>query len=156
MNTEHFWLMLLFFSCNQAALKTLLSDRPSVRPPVTPFSQCSSDIIIMKLSRVITNDKSDAHSNGQGQASKVKVEQVKTLFSRFQTVTTAWIHWWLWNDMQSLKQHRRDTLLFFKVIRQIRGHTGQKSLIFTRIEGFQTLTHISIHRYLWNDAQSLT
>ena len=39
------------------------------------------------------------------------------------TVTLDWIHWWLWNDAKSLKQHRRGALMFFKVIRQIsRSH----------------------------------
>ena len=36
---------------------------------------------------------------------------------RLRTVTPAWIHGWVWNGAQSLKQHRRCALLFFKVIR---------------------------------------
>ena len=32
----------------------------------------------MKISGVITNDKSDVHAKGQGQNSKVKVTEVKT------------------------------------------------------------------------------
>ena len=43
----------------------------SVCPSVTTFSQCSSHRIIMIFSGVITNDRSDAHSKGQGQRSKV-------------------------------------------------------------------------------------
>ena len=35
------------------------------------------------------------------------------------------------------------------------GHTAKKSLILTRIEGFRTETSVWIHRWLWNDAQSL-
>ena len=31
----------------------------------------------------------------------------------FRTVTPVWIHWWLWNDAQSLKQHRRGSLFIF-------------------------------------------
>ena len=46
------------FSCDQAALRTLLSVRPSVhpsvRPSVTPFSLCSHHCIIMKFSGMIT------------------------------------------------------------------------------------------------------
>ena len=43
---------------------------------------------------------------------------------RFRTANPVRIHWWLWNDAQSLKQQRRDALLFFNVIRQNWGHTG--------------------------------
>ena len=35
------------------------------------------------------------------------------------------------------------------------GHTGNKSSILTRIEGFRTVTLVWIHQWLWNDAQSL-
>ena len=37
----------------------------------------------------------------------------------FRTVAPIWTHRWLWTDAQSLKQHRRDSLLFFKAGRQI-------------------------------------
>ena len=37
---------------------------------------------------------------------------------RFWTVRPMWIHWWLWNDAQNMKHHRRGAVLFFKVIRQ--------------------------------------
>ena len=70
---------------------------------------------------------------------------------RFRTVTPVWIHWWLWNDVQSLKQHRRCVLLFFKVIYQIQGHARQK----IAFERFRTVTPVWIHWWLWNDAQSL-
>ena len=67
------------------------SVRPSVclsiRPSVTPFSQCCHHRIIMKFSGVITNDKSDVHAKGQGQRSKVKVTEVNTQLKRFRTVT---------------------------------------------------------------------
>ena len=46
-----------------------LSVRLSIRL-VTPFSPCSHHRIIMKLSGVITNDKSDVHAKGQGQRSR--------------------------------------------------------------------------------------
>ena len=65
------------FSCDHAALRTLLS----VRPFVTPFSQCSCHRIIIKFSGVITIDKSDVHAKGQGQRSNVKVTEVKTNFA---------------------------------------------------------------------------
>ena len=42
---------------------------------------------------------------------------------RFRTVTPVWIHWWIWNDAQSLMWYRRGVILFFKVIHQIsRSH----------------------------------
>ena len=47
--------------------------------------------------------------------SKVKVTEVKSQLSRFQTVTPVWIHIWWWNDAQSLMLLRRGVLLFFKV-----------------------------------------
>ena len=48
--------------------------------------------------------------------SEVKVTEVKTQFSSFWTVTPIWIHIWRWNDAQSLIWHKRDALLFSKVI----------------------------------------
>ena len=129
-----------FFSCNQAAIWLVQSVclsvcpsvspsvRPSVCPSVTPFSPCSHHRIIMKFSGVITNDKSDVHATGQGQRSKVKVTEVNTQLNRFRTVT--WIHIWWWNDAYSLMILRRGALLFFKVIRQIQGHTALKSVEF--------------------------
>ena len=90
------------FSCDQAALRTLLSVRLSVRLSVTPVSLCSCHRIIMKW--VVTIDKSDVHAKGQGQKSKVKVTEVKT--------------------QQSLMLLRKGTLLFFKVIRPISKSQG--------------------------------
>ena len=82
----YFWIKVTtiygnIFSCDQAAvwlvqsvrLSVRLSDRPSVRLSVTPFSPCSHHRIIMKFSGVITMVKSDVHAKGQGQRSKVKV-----------------------------------------------------------------------------------
>ena len=54
------------FSCDQAALSMNSPVRPSVRLSVTPFWLCSHHRFIMKLSGVITNDKSDVHAKGQG------------------------------------------------------------------------------------------
>ena len=44
----------------------------------------------------------------------------------FRTVTPVWIHRWLWNVAQRLKQQRRDALLFSKVIHQISRSHGTK------------------------------
>ena len=74
------------------------SVRLSVCLSVTPFWLCSHHPIIMKFSKVITNDKCDVHAKGQGQRSKVKVTEVITQLSRFRTVNTVWIHIRWWND----------------------------------------------------------
>ena len=122
------------FSCDQAALRTLISVRLSVCPSVTPFWQCSCHRIILKFSRLITIDRRDVHAKGQGQRSKVKVTEVMTLFSHFRTVTPVWIHIWQWNDAQSLMLLRRVALLFFKVIRQIsRSHGSENRRIWPRL-----------------------
>ena len=125
-------------------------------PSVAPFSLCSHHRIIMKFSGVITNDRSDVHAKGQGQKSKVEVTEVKTPFNRFRTITPVSIHWWLRNDAQSLKEHRRGALLFFKVIHLIsRSHETKKLLILTQIGHFRTVTPVWIHQWLRNDTQSL-
>ena len=62
---------------------------------------CSHHGIIMKFSGVITNDRSDVHAKGQGQRSKVKVTEVKSQLSHFQTITPVSFHRWWWNDAQT-------------------------------------------------------
>ena len=89
----------IIFSCDQAALRTPLSVRPSVCLSVclsvTPFSPCSCHCIATKFSGVNTNDKSDVHAKGQGHRSKVNVTEVITQLSCFRTVTPVGIHiWW--------------------------------------------------------------
>ena len=126
------------FCCDQAALWMVFSVRLSVCLSVclsvTPFSLCSHHRIIMKFSGVITSDKSDVHTKGQGQRSKVKVTEVTTQLSRFLTVTPVQIHIWWWNDAYSLMLLRRGALLFFKVIRQIsRSHGSKNRRIWPRL-----------------------
>ena len=122
------------FSCDQAALRTLLSVCPSVCLSVTPFSLCSVYRIIMKFSGVITNDKSDVHAKSQDQRSKVKVTEVTHQLNHFRTVTPVWIHIWWWNEAYSLMMLRRGALLFFNVIRQIsRSHGSKKRIIWPRL-----------------------
>ena len=134
--------VILVFSCDQAALQLVfsvcLSVRPSVRPSVrssvTAFWLCSHHRIIMKFSGVITSDRSDVHAKGQGQSSKVKVTEVTTQLNRFRTVTPVWIHIWWWNDAYSLIMLRKGALLFFKVIRQIsRSHGAKNRQIWPRL-----------------------
>ena len=76
---------------------------------------------------------------------------------RFRTVTFVWIHLWLWNYALSLKQHRRCALLFFKVIRQMsRSHRAINHRFWPELcVSGQTMNLVWIHRWLWNDAQSL-
>ena len=59
-----------------------------------------------------------------------KISPILTQIGRFRTVTPVWIQRWLWNDAQSLKQHRRGALLFFKVIRQTSRSHGTKNRQF--------------------------
>ena len=114
------------FSCDQAALWMV----QSVYLSVTPFSLCSCHRVIMKLSEVITIDKSDVRAKVHGQRSKVKVTEVKTQLNCFRTVTPVWIHIWWINDAQSLMVLRRRALLFFKVMRQISRSHAQKIVDF--------------------------
>ena len=58
--------------------------------------------------------------------------------------------------MKWCTKHIRGALLFFEVIHQIsRSHGTKKSPILTGIERFRTVSVVWIHRWLWNDAQSL-
>ena len=81
----------------------------------------------------------------QGHPSNFKVTRDKTSpiltqIGRFRTVTPVWIHQWLWNVARSLKQQRRDALLFSKVIHQIFKVTRYKaSPTLTQIRRFRTI-----------------
>ena len=59
-----------------------------------------------------------------------KKSSILTQIGRFRTVNPVWIHHWLWDDTQRLKQHRRGALLFFKVICQISRSHGTKNRQF--------------------------
>ena len=182
------------FSCDQAALRALLSVRLSVRPSVRPsvcLSVCLSYLFhyvpviipswnfqeLLLLTKVISmqevnvrgqrsrSQKSWHHLAVSGlllpfeftygnemmhkawccleevpycfsrsyvkcQGHTAKKSSILTQIRRFQTVTPVWIHQWLWNDAQSLKQHRRGALLFFKVFRQISRTLGGKIVDF--------------------------
>ena len=144
-----------FFSCDQAALRTLISACPSVCLSVTHFLLCSHHGIITKFSGVITNDRSDVHAKGQGHRSKVKVTEVITPLSRFRTVTPVWIHIWWWNDAYSLKLLRRGALLFFKVIRQMSKSHDEKIVDFDPNWAFPDYKSSLNSPMVWNDAQSL-
>ena len=59
-----------------------------------------------------------------------KKKLILTQIRRLWIVNLVWIHWWLWNDAQMLKQHRRGALSFFKVICQISRSHGTKNTYF--------------------------
>ena len=80
---------------------------------------------------------------------------ILTRIGRFRTVTPVWIHPWLSNDAQSLMQYWRGVLLLSKVIHKISRSHGKKSPILNWIKRFRTVTSVWIHRWVWNDAQSL-
>ena len=72
----------------------------------------------------------------QGHTSNCKLKKSSNLtqIGRFRTVTPVWIHWWIWNDTQSLMLYRRRALLFFGVIHQISRSHGEKSTIWIQFE----------------------
>ena len=67
-----------------------MSVPPSICLSITPLSICSHYHIIMKFSGVITIDRRDVHTKGQGQRSKVKVLEVKTQQSCFTIIIEQW------------------------------------------------------------------
>ena len=102
----------------------------SVCPPVTTFLLCSHHCIIMKFSRVITNDQGKVHAKGQGQRSKVKVTKVTTQLNCFRTVTPVWFHIWWWNDAYSLVLLRRGAHCYSRSSVKFQGHTALKIVEF--------------------------
>ena len=128
---------LLIFSCDQAALRTLISVRPSVCPSVC-LSVCHSFLTMFLASYHLEIFRSYYHRQTwcpcKTSRSKVNVTEVMTSFSRCRTVTPVWIHIWRWNDAQSLMLLRRGALFFFKVIRQIsRSHGSKNRRIWPRL-----------------------
>ena len=161
-----FWRWFLtysIFSCEQAAPRRLLSVCPSVRKRffkvVTPLwihPWLWYDAQSLKQHRVgALLFLKVIHRISRSYGTK-NISPTLTRIGRFRNVTPVWIDWWLWNDAQSLRRHRRGVLLLFKVICQIsRSHGTKNSLILTRIECVRTVTSVSIHWWLWNYALSL-
>ena len=67
-----------------------------------------------------------SRSSVKFQGHKEKLSLILSGIERFRTVTPVWIHWWLWNSLQSLKWHRRGALLFARSSIKFQGHTGEK------------------------------
>ena len=134
--------------------------------PNWAFPGCNSSLnplVAMKWCTMLEAAQKRCRIVFQGHLANLKVTQDKkksTIFDArvmgFRAVTQVWIQWWLRNNAQSLMWCRRGALLFFKVIHQIsRSLETQKSPILTRIERFRTVTPVWIHRWFWNDTQSL-
>ena len=129
------WRFFWVFSCDQAALRTLLSVCPSVC-----LSVCHTFFTMFRLSyhhEIFRSDyqwqkwrpckRSRAEVKGQGHRGQHRL-------NRFRTVTPVWIQIWWWNDAYSLMMLRRGALFFFKVIRQIsRSHGSKKRQIWPRL-----------------------
>ena len=132
------------------------------RNPIYPFPDCNSCLnwhMMMKWCTKLDVAWERCPIVFQCHPSNFKVIRLKkspilTKIEWFRTVTQAWIHQWLWNNAQSLKQHRRHALLFFKVIRQISRSRGTKNRRFWPELSVSGLVWISW--WLWNGAQSLT
>ena len=116
---------IIIFSCDQAALRTLLSVClslcPSVRYIFLKMSLSSYRYCHWQMWCPCKRSRSEV--KGQG-------HRGHDPFSRFRTVTPVWIHQWLWNDARSLMLLRRGALLFFKVFHQISRSYGTKNLRF--------------------------
>ena len=139
----------IIFNCDQATLRTLRSICPSVHLPVTPFLLCSHHQIIMKFSGVITIDISHVHAKGPGHRGQNLIKPFPDCNTSLNSCMA--MKWWT-----KLMWYRRGAILFFKVIYQISRSHGTKTSILTWIEGFWIVTPVWIHRWLWNNAQSLT
>ena len=57
---------------------------------------------------------------------RTKKSPILIRIERFRTVSPAWIHWWLWNNAQSLKQQKEVSYSFSRSSVKSQGHTGQK------------------------------
>ena len=146
------------FICVQAATNT--SFCLSVCLSVTPFSLCSCHRIIMKFSGVIAIDKTDVHARGQGQRSKVKVTEVKIfwfwpklgasgLYLQFEFTNGDEMMHKAWSRFGEVPY------CFSRSSVKSQGHTTKTIVDFYPNWAFPDCNSSLIHRWLWNDAQSL-
>ena len=82
-----------------------------------------------------------------------------TQIGRFRAVTPVWIHWWIWNNTQSLMLYGRRALLFVGVIHQISRSHGRKiddlNPIWVRLLGRSQLSNPSdLPCSFWTHTQS--
>ena len=87
-----------------------------------------------------------------------KKSPILTWIERFWTVTQLLIHWWIWSDAQSLAKYssKRCSIIFQGLPSNFEVTWGKKSQLLTQFERFRIIVKVWIHRWLWNDAQSLT
>ena len=108
----------------------------------------------MKVSEVITIDKSDVHVKWQGQRSEVKVTEVKKLPLFVCFLALIRIHRLLRNDAKSPNGLKRCALLFSKFTHQSsRSHGPQNWRFLPELSIFGL--YLWIHRWPRNDTQSL-
>ena len=110
--------------------------------PNWPFPDCNSSLNSPMATEWCT--KLEVESKRcpivfQSHTSNYKVTRLKkssnlTQIGRFRIVTPVWIHWWIWNDTQSLMWYRRHALLFPGSSIKFRGHTVEKSTIWIQFE----------------------
>ena len=117
------------------ALKWRWNDSQSLvllRRGALCFSRRSSNFKAIRLQKIVDFDPNWAFPdcNSNLKVTRDKKLPILTRTERFRTVTPVLLYQWLWHDAQSLKQHRRDALLFFKVIRQISRSNGTKNADF--------------------------
>ena len=118
------------FSCDQAALRTLISVCPFVCPSVH-LSHLFDNVPVIVSSWNFQEllPLTDTMST-QSSRSKVKVTEVMTPFSRFQTVTPVLIHIWWWNDAQSFVCLEEVPYCSSRSSVKFQGHTANKIVDF--------------------------
>ena len=98
----------------------------SVRPSVTPFSQCSCHHIILKLSGVITIDRRDVHAKGQGQRSSSRSQRSWPHLA----ISRPWLQFeFTYGDKMTHKAWcclEEVPYCFSRSSVKFQGHTGQK------------------------------
>ena len=129
------WSIFNIFSCDQAALRTLLSVCPSVclfvcqlsvrlwhlfhNVPVIVSSWIFQELL--PLTKVVSMKRS---------RSEVKVAEVKTQPSRFRTVTLVWIHIWWWMMQKAWCCIGEVPCCFSQSSIKFQGHTAKKNRRF--------------------------
>ena len=112
------------FSCDQASVKFQGHTGQKIADfelnwGFQDYNFSFDSLMAMKWCIKLQVTQKRCHIFLQAHLSSFKVTQdnkspILTRIERFWTVILVWIHWWLQNDAQSLKQHKRGALLFFK------------------------------------------